>query len=475
MVQQVTFNLPPELERQRRQAERKARLAEALASRGMEPVRSTASGRLAAPVSPFQGASQILSAYFGGRLGREEPEDQARLSELYHQGARSATDEYLRGIQGEPARGPIEGAASPSASVPADPERATAMAMTSPYPGLASMAREKWQEMVKERKERSADYLKLTWAEPNSMVAASLAARQGDPNAIALLKPKVGFEKSGPYVFTTEEMERAAREGREPQPVFYSGEIFGEPEMLRGPDRNLLVQREQRTREFRPIDKAAQTTIKMPEQERAAAKRSGELQAEMVADSAKEARSASKAVSTAHRALEAIDSSNAITGFLATPRNMLLRIGSTIGATGATDEERLANTSQLVQALAQSQVDASWQLKGQGQITEAERALLANTAGGDIGQSIPEIRRRLENIDNIARKFIALHNSLVDDFAKQEPNIRTNVWRITAPPPYNKAGAMGKYRVEPVPSDAPGSAKTPLKTPLQEYDQYEVK
>jgi hypothetical protein len=71
--------------------------------------------------------------------------------------------------------------------------------------------------------------------------------------------------------------------------------------------------------------------------------------------------------------------------------------------------------------LGQLELDAAGQMKGQGQITESERALLKRAAAGDITMTAPE----LETVANVAEKTAKARvsrNQRNVDILKKNPN-----------------------------------------------------
>ena len=59
------------------------------------------------------------------------------------------------------------------------------------------------------------------------------------------------------------------------------------------------------------------------------------------------------------------------------------QLASSLGIASGTTEEKLARTAEAMQGLAQLEMNAAAAMKGQGQITENERALIARAAGGN--------------------------------------------------------------------------------------------
>jgi len=70
----------------------------------------------------------------------------------------------------------------------------------------------------------------------------------------------------------------------------------------------------------------------------------------------------------------------------------------------------LAQTSALLQQMATLELEAAAKMRGQGQITENERKLIAATAGGKQANTVPEIKALTELIDNVAKDTLSFHD-----------------------------------------------------------------
>lgn len=98
---------------------------------------------------------------------------------------------------------------------------------------------------------------------------------------------------------------------------------------------------------------------------------------------------------------------DAITGPLAQQRTLVARIKSTIGLGDKATEAQLAATRKTVQGLANMELEAAKSMKGQGQITEAERDILRRAASGDQSMSREEILAATEAAERLARTRIS--------------------------------------------------------------------
>jgi hypothetical protein len=103
----------------------------------------------------------------------------------------------------------------------------------------------------------------------------------------------------------------------------------------------------------------------------------------------------------------------AVLGPAADYRTTMLRIGQQLGIAGADANQTLADTRQVVQGLARSELDAAAGMRGQGQITESERALLRRTAAGDQTMTSGEIRTSMAAMQKLANQRLASYQELL--------------------------------------------------------------
>lgn len=101
------------------------------------------------------------------------------------------------------------------------------------------------------------------------------------------------------------------------------------------------------------------------------------------------------------------------TGTGADARVFLARLQSTLGVGGANTEEKLRNTAVLVQGLARTELGAAEAMKGQGQITEGERALIRRAAAGEISMTPGEIAALSGALRKVAQFKIQSHQANV--------------------------------------------------------------
>jgi hypothetical protein len=133
------------------------------------------------------------------------------------------------------------------------------------------------------------------------------------------------------------------------------------------------------------------------------------------------ARSANSTIANVERILPALDT--AITGPAADFRTTLLRVGKQLNVAGADADQILRNTSTVVQGLAQQELAAAEQMRGQGALTEGERAILRRAAGGDQSLTAGELRVGLLAAQRTARLRAESHGQLLSTAVKTIPGL----------------------------------------------------
>ncbi len=151
------------------------------------------------------------------------------------------------------------------------------------------------------------------------------------------------------------------------------------------------------------------------------------------------ARGAASTLNTLNNLDAALKSGKVMAGPLTAPSQLILQVGTQLGLAGKDAKETLQNTRSAMQAMAQLELDASAQMKGQGQITESERAILRRAASGDINMSLPE----LQTLSNVSRRTaqmrIQQHNQNVQPLLSN-PNAAALAPFLTVPQPQQAMG-----------------------------------
>lgn len=162
------------------------------------------------------------------------------------------------------------------------------------------------------------------------------------------------------------------------------------------------------------------------------------------------ARAALPAIQTAQTLKAAVDSGKLVSGPGASFRVAGLQIGQMLGVGGNSGAEVLANTRQAIQAMAQSELNAAAQMKGQGQITESERDIIRRAASGKIDDlTAPEIKLLADSIEKTARYKIQQHKSNFERL-KSMPGAEAIVpfYNVDEPAPYSPSSTGGAAKVK---------------------------
>lgn len=158
------------------------------------------------------------------------------------------------------------------------------------------------------------------------------------------------------------------------------------------------------------------------------------------------AQGAVSSINTAQQLKAAIDSGKIVAGPTSSFRVLGLQVGQMLGVGGKDSAETLANTRMAIQAMAKAELDAAQMMKGQGQITEAERSIIRRAAAGDINDLTgPEMRLLAEAMEKTGRFKIGLHEQNVRALSKQ-PGVENLMpfYQIQSPPEYAPAAAPGE-------------------------------
>ena len=109
-------------------------------------------------------------------------------------------------------------------------------------------------------------------------------------------------------------------------------------------------------------------------------------------------------------------------GPLSGQATVVARLASTLGVTGRNTQELLNRTSEAMQGLARLELQAAEAMRGQGAITENERALIARAAGGNLAQfTSGEVKTLLNALEKTSQFTIGSHKRQVDALRKILP------------------------------------------------------
>lgn len=122
------------------------------------------------------------------------------------------------------------------------------------------------------------------------------------------------------------------------------------------------------------------------------------------------ARAGLDTISGAQKIQSLLNSGQVVAGPVADVRIVARQIGQVLGVGGKSNDEILTNTRNVIQQLAQFELDAAQGMKGQGQITQSEREILRKAAAGEITFTVPELSALSQTLEERGRKRIRMHN-----------------------------------------------------------------
>jgi hypothetical protein len=93
-----------------------------------------------------------------------------------------------------------------------------------------------------------------------------------------------------------------------------------------------------------------------------------------------------------------------------------------LGATGDTAGQKIANTRQAIQGLAQLTLQGRKQMRGEGAITESEGSLAQRAMSGDVSLTAAEIKQLAIAAKRSAKFTYDQHQSMMNALAKDSPN-----------------------------------------------------
>jgi hypothetical protein len=147
-----------------------------------------------------------------------------------------------------------------------------------------------------------------------------------------------------------------------------------------------------------------------------------------------QARGASDSLRTIGQLGEILNSGKVMAGPATKPAMLLTQLGSQLGLAGKDANETLQKTRAAMQQMAQLELDAAAQMKGQGQITENERDIIRRAASGDISMTLPELKTLTASLEKTARYRIERHNQNIQPLLAN-PNAAALAPFLTVPSP----------------------------------------
>lgn len=160
------------------------------------------------------------------------------------------------------------------------------------------------------------------------------------------------------------------------------------------------------------------------------------------------AKGAASTISTLNNLDAALNSGKVMAGPLTKGAQLFTQVGAQLGLGGKDAKETLQNTRAAMQAMAQLELDAAGQMKGQGQITESEREILRKAASGDINMTLPELKTLSAVSRRTAQMRIQQHNQNVQPLLNNPNAASLSPFLTVQPPSQPQANtAAGEWKI----------------------------
>lgn len=405
--------------------DRQRQYAQALRKQSSEMPDGRMVGRTYVAPSWTEGLAQMLQAYQGGQVERGADEKQKALADAVRGRTSQEMWQFTNLITGTPARDiqPLTPNDDEGNAMPVARAEAQAPDLAGAYKFAAGANTPALQQIgVQGALSAAQEQAKLSQANTERMRIAQIIKGAGSPQAaIAAGVPaeavkafyesnnygrdKVNFQDVGGQKVPVTEY------GDTPEgvaPLQKTGNPFSDL-VVRGTDGKIIPNAPLVAVKGDIASKGAAKTnvsVNMPDKkfyEGLGAAVSGQIEKGF-----EQAQSAAQTLSNANQIASGIEKS--FVGPLANQRVTLAQLGQVLGITGKDTQETLLNTRNVIQGLARQELAAAGQMKGQGQITESERAILRKAESGDISTfTKPELQLFTGAIRKTARSRIATH------------------------------------------------------------------
>lgn len=384
--------------------QRKRKMAEMLMQQGGSPLEGQmVSGHYVSP--GIAGAlAKGLQIYYGQK-GAEEADTQTKaLAEQLKTGKQQQIQDFINAVQGKPEikEAPLtprddEGNVMPAAIVPAvkpDFKKAFQLGATSDVPMLQQAAGTMFAQQFAPKQ---AEGVVINGQLVNKFTGQPMGQavpKQAEP--FSLRPGEIRYGADGKPVATSNNPNQPFNADGTPNQKFMEFEIA------------------------KRKAGAQQSTVNVNTATKPFLNEVGKGVGEAVTSAFTGAQSAAQTINNVNQMREGLKT--AIVGPMAGARIKLSQIGEVLGIGGKDAAEQLQNTRAVMQGLARQEMAAAAGMKGQGQITESERAILRKAESGNIDElTKPEIETLLNALTKTAQYRIGLHNQNMERL-KRDPN-----------------------------------------------------
>lgn len=374
--------------------------------------------------------AQGLRQYLGGKEQSAVQEEQKALVGRREQAIADALRGFTEKSQGRPAdvlpegeAGPVRGAAAP------DMQGAFAQLMAAPDRGLQQFGMQGQISAVQQQAEaqrKAAEQQRLMSILQGSTPQQAIAA--GVPPDLVknyyesrnFGREEVKFEDVGG------EKVPVTKFGDRPQGVqslTKTGNPFSDL-VVRGPNGQIVTNAPLASaKESIARAGAAKTNVSVNMPDKKFYEGLGTAVSGQIEKGFEQAQSAVQTLNNANQIASGLE--KAFVGPMANQRMTLAQIGQVLGVNGKDATEALTNTRNVIQGLARQELAAAGQMKGQGQITENERAILKRAEAGEINaMTKPELDLFVSAIRKTARSRVATHQRNIQQLG-QDPQAAT--------------------------------------------------
>lgn len=391
-IQQVSFDMPLDLESEHRKIDRSRKMAEMLQQQAMQPGQQgqMVSGHYVAP-SPISSLAKILEGYAAHKGMEAADKQDADLGQKSNQMLSDGLQRYQRTLQGTPEQDAPNDASgdeiTTKAAVPGNRQAALAQLLQSGHPLLQKMGA---QQMLAKQE---SPFSKVDPKDFTQDSVSKFAQTQNFADLVPARKMEVGPNGVAYNPYGVKE-----------------GAVFNDPNKLVsiGPDGQPIIN-QQLVSAKKDIARSGASNVQVKTDVKTGESLAGQV-GPMMKDSTAIAEGAVKQVDAANRVVSAIDSGNVIAGPGATLRMKGAQLSQMLGIGGKDEAEKIANTRTAIRGFAELTLQGRQQMRGQGAITESEGKLAEKAMSGNIDDLTPaEIKQLAKASERSARFNYAEH------------------------------------------------------------------
>ena len=419
-------------------ARKMAELLQQQGTTGIDPNRTA--GGWVVPIGAGEGLSKLAQALSGAYMGNKLDEREKEVGERQRSERTATMEAFANALKGTPGRAAVE---MPPEELGGGPGReAVAPVAGSPdaaYGVLAQSRDPMLQNAALAAQIKRAEEM----AKPKAPIKLGKDDRLLDPSTF---KPIVEPTPSQKYHNVGGNLvPEPTAPGQQVSPVYTAPQDqWGDPYTLNGQ----AVQKNSKTGEIRQavrLPTQVNTNVAVHTDKNLYGDMAGAVGKDIAAVS-QQARAAVSTINTVNAVRAAIDSGKVIAGPGTTQRMVLGQVGQVLGIAGKDSTEQLTATRAAIQGLAQLELDGAQQMRGQGQITEAERAIVRRAASGDIdGMTVPELSVLMGTLDKTARSKLRQNQSNVDALKRQpQAGSMPQFMEVPEPAPYGNPRAPAR-------------------------------